>query len=145
MLNGSYHFVAGEVVKLIHSSPATNEVLVFNLALQKKQTMDYHGFKLVSQPAFKIGDVARMLGKKSDTIRKWEQREIIPPQKKWQVGDKKFLRFYTQTDIEGLRDVVASLHVGRPRKDGRKTNRIPPAGELKRYIKERIKNLDGIQ
>lgn len=129
-------------MKIIHLSPSSNEVVVRNLDEDQVQVLDLHASKLVAKPAFKIGEVAKILGKKADTIRKWEARGWTPPQKKWNIGGSKEVRFYSADDVESMRDVAQYIHVGRPRKDKRITNAIPDRGNLKRYLRDRMRNFD---
>lgn len=130
-------------MKVLHASSSINEVLVFNLGKQTKEVYDMNGASLVFKPAFKIGDVSKLLGRKPDTIRKWERKGYIPVQKKWNVGSEKFIRFYSAKDVEEIRDMVSSVHIGRPRKDKRPTNSIPAKGNLKSYLRERMKKFNG--
>lgn len=137
-----YYFVGEALIKVIHASSAIDEIIIMNYDDQAMQITNFHAAKLTFKPAFKIGEVGRMLDRKPDTIRKWELHGLIPEQRQWQIGDKKSLRFYSLKDVATIRDLVSSIHVGRPRKDKRTTSDIPPAGEIKKLLRERIKQIN---
>lgn len=138
---GQFYFLAGELVRLEHLAPSLNEIVITNFDKGKKQIIDYSSANSTLHPAYRIGEVGILLGRKPDTIRSWEDKGIVPKQRQWQIGEKKFLRFYTSEDVVSMRDVVSSIHRGRPRKDKRTTSDIPPASEVKKYVRERIKNI----
>lgn len=132
-------------MKIIHLSPATDEILGYNFASTEKQIFSYRGFQLVAEEALKIGEVAVLLGRKPDTIRKWEKKGWVPEQRSWDIGRegrKKVVRFYSHSDVEDIRELVSSLHRGRPRKDKRITTSIPSKANLKTILRERVKRIN---
>lgn len=142
---GKYVFMAGELVKVIHISPANDQIVYYNFDQKKDKIGSLHGAKLISVPALRIGEVAKMLDRKPDTIRKWERKEWIPEPGKWDIGTgdkKKIVRFYSPKDVEVIRDLVSSVHQGRPRKDKRVTNSLPSEGNLKLILRERVKQIN---
>lgn len=138
---GKYFFLAGELVRIEHLAPSLNEIVIFNFDKGRKQIIDYTSANSTLRPAYRIGEVGILLGRKPDTIRSWEDKGIVPKQRQWEIGKKKFLRFYSSEDVISMRDVVGSIHRGRPRKDKRTTSDIPPASEVKKYVREKIKRI----
>lgn len=142
---GKYYFMAGELCKILHISPAHDQVAYYNYDKNKQQIASLQGALLVAQPALKIGEVGKMLDRKPDTIRKWEKKDWIPTARQWNIGTgekKKIVRFYDPKDVETIRDLVSSVHQGRPRKDKRVTNSLPSEGNLKQLIRERVKQIN---
>lgn len=142
---GKYVFMAGDLCKILHISPAHDQVIFYNYSDKSEKIGSLQGALLIASPALRIGEVAKMLDRKPDTIRKWEQKEWIPEAQQWDIGGggkKKNVRFYSPKDVEAIRDLVSSVHQGRPRKDKRVTNSLPSEGNLKILIRERVKQIN---
>lgn len=145
MRAGKYVFMAGDLCKVLHISPAHDQIVFYNFNDNSEKIGSLQGALLIAQPALKIGEVGKMLDRKPDTIRKWEQKEWIPEARQWDIGidgKKKIVRFYSPKDVETIRDLVSSVHQGRPRKDKRVTNSLPSEGNLKILIRERVKQIN---
>lgn len=138
-----YYWVGGDLVRVNLVSPAHDLIEFYNFSQGCKVRASYNGSKLVALPALRIGDVANMMGRKPDTIRKWERKGWIPEPSKFNVSlrGKKILRFYTPKDVEAIRDLISSVHRGRPRKDKRVTSSLISEGNLKLLLRERVKQI----
>jgi DNA-binding transcriptional MerR regulator len=71
---------------------------------------------LFLRPVFMINDVAKMLDRKPDTIRKYEKRGLTAVAKQYKINKSGgHRRFYTEEDILELADFFAARRsVGRP-------------------------------
>lgn len=140
---GKYCWLAGDLVRITHVSPAHDLLEGYNFSKNQHVKMSLHGARLVVIPALRIGDVAILLNRKPDTIRKWEQKGWIPEPTKFNVSlsGKKILRFYKPKDVEAIRDLVSSIHRGRPRKDKKVTSNVISEGNLKTFLRERMKKI----
>lgn len=72
-------------------------------------------------PYYAISQVAKMIGRDPDTIRRWQRaKEELRPTNKMELGDgstDQFVWLYTQQDVRNLRNYSATVKVGRPRKE----------------------------
>ncbi len=130
-----YYFCGEEVVKVIHLLYSENKAIVFNLDKQVEQIVNLTGARNVYSPALRIGDVARIFNCQPDTVRKWEWRGYIEPIQQWQIGKRK-IRFYKLSDVENIREIIGSVHRGRPRKDGIIKSRYPAKGNMAQIAKD---------
>lgn len=92
-------------------------------------------------PAFKIGDVATMLQKSTETLRRYEREGLIDSPKRYQVGTKA-IRIYTIQDIHKLiRFFETRRPVGRPSTNNKSfgVNKTEVRRKLKTRFEE-IKN-----
>ena len=72
-------------------------------------------------PYFTISQMATMLGKDADTIRRWaKNNESLKPTHKMDLGDGSkgsFVWLYTEEDVQRYREHAKTVKVGRPRKE----------------------------
>lgn len=68
-------------------------------------------------PMFKIGEVASFVGKKSGTLRKYENQGVIPPARQFylNINKTKKIRLYSRYDIMDIVQVMDTIRPpGRP-------------------------------
>ena len=92
------------LVKLLKVNEALDVVVVYRYDTFLNDSLTLPEAKRKLKPLFKIGEVSRMVGKASDTLRKYEREGLIESPQQFSVcydGSRK-LRFYTWEDIQGL-------------------------------------------
>lgn len=136
-----YYFGGDNLYKVLHifSAEGRAAVIFFDSLEPITISVDLDGAENVFEPAFRIGQVAKILKCHPDTIRKWE-KDYITPIQQWKIGTR-MQRFYSSEDIEMLQEVARTIHHGRPRKDGIIKNRYPSKGDVKQDIRERVRRL----
>ena len=103
------------------------------------------------EPAFKTVEVCQMLNRGHDRMRHAIMNgEVEPPQFTYTLTPARAMRGYMwhENDIMKARDYFASLHRGRPRKDGKVNPApIPTRRELRAMIRQEqilyVKNEEG--
>ena len=107
----------GVVVRVIKVDSDRNLVICRNYDSHSNQAFDLKEAASSFVPLYKIGVVAKMFGKKSSTIRKYEADGFIPKAKKVALnGDgRAWTRVYSPSDIEVLQEFFDRRKpVGRP-------------------------------
>lgn len=114
-------FVNGELIRLIATNRAQNIAYLFNIIHNKNQTMLLSDFKKHRKRAYTVIDTARLLNRGPAQIYRHMADGLIPTPTGAQPGGERVFRklsYYSEDDIFKIRDALASLHRGRPRKDG---------------------------
>jgi hypothetical protein len=118
-------FLNGKIVRLTSFNRAMDIAYVFNITDQKEQTMLYSDFKKHRRRAYTVVNTARLLNRSRMQIYRYYSKGLIdPPTGIMPGGARAFTKksYYSEDDIFKIREMMASLHHGRPRKDGRSTN-----------------------
>jgi hypothetical protein len=103
-------------VKKIHRS--SNSIVVKFLLEDNEEVVPFNGGELLLSRLYTIGELSKIIGKRSDTIRKYEKNGLLPrPSLEAEQSEAyKNWRFYTESDVY---DVVAFFS---GRKSGRPAN-----------------------
>lgn len=102
-------------------------VIKVNLVKNKVWVHDYHSYQndvfdldvaeQMFQPVFRISEVAAMFGKKTATLRKYENLGLIPEVEKFRTGSSRMTRVYTERDVWDLVEFFSTRPgPGRPSK-----------------------------
>jgi hypothetical protein len=119
-------FINNELVRVVHSNRANNIVVVYNYIQNKDQTLLLSDFKKHRKRAYTVIDTARIFKRTKMQLQRWIDNELIhPPMGAGLDGKREFRRlsYYSEDDLFTIRSVLATIHKGRPRKDGRITPR----------------------
>ena len=135
ILKDKYYFQRDVLVKITSINQKENRVVVFRYDTFSLAYMEYDTSHLFLRPAFMINDVAKMLNRQANTLRKYEKQGLTSPAKQYTMtASGVSRRFYTTEDVLELADFFAMRNpVGRP------TNR-PNLSKIDRYqLNERLK------
>lgn len=112
-----YRMPNRNAVRVIRVDWMKNLVIVRNYHSHSNEVIEYENAPSLLVPLLKIGDVARIVGRKPATIRKYENNGLLPQVEKIALNHdgKTWTRIYSPEDIE----VVAEFFnrrkpVGRP-------------------------------
>jgi len=96
----------GVAVRVIRIDLKRNLVICRNYSSHSNQAFDFDEATKKFVRLYKIGDVAKMFGKKSTTIRKYESIGLIPEAKKISLNadGKAWTRVYSPRDVEVLQE-----------------------------------------
>ena len=145
-------FLNNELVKLIHSNKANNICILYNYITDKEQSMLYSDFKKHRKKAYTVKNTLMIFRRSRVHLERLITKGIVMPPTGATVGGKRQWRsmsYYSEDDLFKIRDGLASIHSGRPRKDGKVTPRkdVLTERELRSLIGEAImlytKNKDG--
>jgi hypothetical protein len=130
-LNGNLH-------KVLHVNRPSDIVTTFDYAEGKVKTYPWSHVKRQRQNAYTIKEAAELVGRHRDRLVKYMVAGSIEiPQREYNIETGRLGRyFFSEDDMMDLRDYMATLHQGRPRKDGKVTNsRLPTREELRTSMK----------
>lgn len=126
------------VVRVVKVNTTLNNVIVYNYHSHTNQIVDLDSADKLLTQVFKLAEVARAVGKKPTTIRKYEANGLIPKARKIATNPegKAQTRIYSLEDVEQLKLFFEKRRpVGRPSMD-----------RSKEYSREEVKNkLDQIK
>jgi hypothetical protein len=75
---------------------------------------------------WKIGDVAKFLGRSPRSIYRYEAKGQIRNPNRYPALGKHDVRFYTKEDVLEMHEMIADIHQGRPARNGRIVNNTMP-------------------
>lgn len=131
-----FFFLNDHLHKVLHVSRAQDLVTAYDFIEHRKKVYPWSDVKRKMQNAFTISQAAKMVGRHRDRIVRYIRNgEIKEPQREYNLntGDP-YRYFFSEDDMMDLHEYMASLHIGRPRKDGRVTNNMLPSREQMRGL-----------
>lgn len=135
-------FLNGYLVRVYHINRSNGIMSVYNITLDKIESCLIGDFKSKRERAYTIHDTALLVNRHKKYMPSLIKRGLIPPpmgstkggQRKWQLRS-----YYSESQVREIRDVLATLSFGRPRKDGLITNNSTPTKqELNRRMGDGI-------
>ena len=130
-------FLNDHLHRVIHTSRPTNELTAFDFIDGKIKVYPYSEVQRRKQSAIKVKKLAKMLNRHHRTIQRHITLGNIPrPQQEYAIHSKQpGAFFFSEDDAMLVRDFFATIHYGKPRKDGRVTPfRVPTREELRLMI-----------
>ena len=140
--NKKIWFLNGDLVRFHHSSRSTGMVTVYNITKDRLETCLRYDFRKNRERAFTVSETAQLVNRHRKYFPSLVKKGIIPPPMGSQPGGVRgwqIRAYYSESQVKEIRDILASYHLGRPRKDKLITNGITPTKqELTRRIGDGI-------
>ena len=140
--NKKIWFLNGDLVRLYHSSRSTGMVTVFNITKDRLETCLRSDFRRNRQKAYTVAQTARLVNRHRKYFPTLIKKGTIPPPMGAQVDGTRgwqIRAYYSESQVREIRDILASIHIGQPRKDKLITNNMTPTTqELTRRMGEGI-------
>ena len=130
--NKKVWFLNGDLVRLHHSSRSTGMVTVYNINKDRFETCLRSDFKRNRQRAYTIAETAKLINRHRKYIPSLIKRGVIPPPVGSSFGGKtgfQIRAYYSEDHVREIRAILASIHIGQPRKDGLVTNNMTPTSQ----------------
>jgi hypothetical protein len=136
--NKKVWFLNGYLVRVHHLNKSNGIMSVYNIIKDQIESCLITDFKKSRERAYTVGETAILVNRHKKYMPSLMKRGIIPfptgSQKGgstgWQVRS-----YYSESQVFEIRDILATYHMGRPRKDNLITNDITPTRqELTRRI-----------
>jgi hypothetical protein len=130
--NKKVWFLNGDLVRLHHSSRSTGMVTVYNINKDRLETCLRSDFKRSKQRAYTIAETAKLINRHRKYIPSLIKRGVIPPPVGSSLGGKtgfQIRAYYSEDHVRDIRAILASIHIGQPRKDGLVTNNMTPTSQ----------------
>lgn len=116
LVTNKFYTYANSIVKLKKISKKINKIHVEEIKNGNILEIPYIGYEILLHRIYTVGEVAKIVEKRPDTIRKYEKRSLIPEAKKFGkiYGGYAEWRYYTQEDVYLMVEFFNSRVPGRP-------------------------------
>jgi hypothetical protein len=130
--NQKIWFLNGDLIRLYHSSRSTGMVTVYNITKDRLETCLRSDFRRNRQRAYTVAETAKLVNRHRKYIPDLIKRGMIPApvgssfegKRGWQVR-----AYYSEDHVKEIRAILASIHIGQPRKDKLITNNMTPTSQ----------------
>lgn len=131
-------FLNGNLHRVIHAKRSENELTAYDFIEDRLKVYPYSEVHKRKQNAISVIKLSQMLNRHRKTIHLHISEGNIPrPQQEHAIHNKKpGAFFFSEDDAMAVRDFMATLHYGRPRKDGKNTPYLIPTREELRAMIE---------
>lgn len=115
ILNKFYKY-SNTIVKVKKITRNLNKIIVTDLTTKEEMVMPFEGADLIMHRIYTIGEVAKIVEKRSDTIRKYEKKGLIPSGKKFNETCQSYKnwRYYDREDVYDMVSFFNGRTPGRP-------------------------------
>lgn len=127
--NQKVWFLNGDLVRLYHSSRSTGLVSVYNITKDRLETCMRSDFRKYRERAYTIAETAILVNRHRKYIPSLIKRGVIPPPMGAKFAGQRGFQirsYYSESQVREIRDILASIHIGQPRKDKLITNNMTP-------------------
>ena len=130
--NKKVWFLNGDLVRLHHSSRSTGMVTVYNINKDRLETCLRSDFKRSRQRAYTIAETAKLINRHRKYVPSLIKRGVIPApigssidgKTGWQIRS-----YYSEDHVKEICAILATIHIGQPRKDKLITNNMTPTSQ----------------
>ncbi len=127
--NKKVWFLNGSLVRVYHMNNSNGIMSVYNITHDRIESCLVSDFKKNRQRAYTVGETASLVNRHKKYMPQLMLKGIIPfpmgsqkgGERGWQVRS-----YYSESQVREIRDILASYHHGRPRKDKLITNDVTP-------------------
>ena len=130
--NQKVWFLNGDLVRLYHSSRSTGMVTVYNINKDRIETCLRSDFRKNRQRAYTIAETAILVNRHRKYMPSLIKRGVIPKPVGSSIDGKtgfQIRAYYSEDHVREIRAILASIHIGQPRKDGLITNNMTPTNQ----------------
>jgi hypothetical protein len=127
--NKKVWFLNGNLVRVYHMNNSNGIMSVYNIILDQIESCLVSDFKKTRERAYTVGQAAALVNRHKKYMPALMLKGVIPfpmgsqkgGERGWQVRS-----YYSESQVREIRDILASYHHGRPRKDKLITNDVTP-------------------
>jgi len=123
-------FLNGSLVRVHHLNKSNGIMSVYNITKDQLESCLISDFKKSRERAYTVGETAQLVNRHKKYLPNLMKRGIIPHPTGSQKGGAtgwQVRSYYSESQVREIRDILASYHMGRPRKDRLITNDITPS------------------
>lgn len=128
--NKKVWFLNGDLVRVHHINRSNGIMSVYNITQDRIESCLIADFKKKRERAYTVGQTAELVNRHKKYMPSLMKRGIIPHPTGSQKGGKTGFQvrsYYSESQVWAIRDILATYHIGRPRKDKLITNDITPS------------------
>lgn len=125
-------FLNGSLVRIHHLNKSNGIMSVYNITKDQLESCLIADFKKNRERAYTVGETAQLVNRHKKYMPNLMKRGIIPHPTGSQKGGAtgwQVRSYYAESQVRDIRDILASYHMGRPRKDKLITNDITPSSQ----------------
>jgi hypothetical protein len=122
-------FLNGDLVRIHHLNKSNGIMSVYNIIQDRIESCLINDFKKNRERAFTVGETADLVNRHKKYMPDLMKRGVIPHPTGSQKGGStgwQVRSYYSESQVREIRDILASYHIGRPRKDKLITNDMTP-------------------
>lgn len=135
-----YFYYRGNLCKKIHISRADDLIIAWNYPAGKAEQYIYSDVRRNGEQAFRTRDVEKMLRRSHDIFTKaFVAGQVTAPQRTYGLDENRneYAYYWSEQDIMNMHEYLKTVHIGRPRLDGRITpGNLPSTAELRSMIRQ---------
>lgn len=128
--NKTVWFLNGDLVRPYHYNRSNGIITLYNINKDILETCFISDYKKNREKAYTVGETAELINRHKKYIPDLIKRGVIPPPVGSVKGGKTAWQrrsYYSESQVKAIRDILASIHIGQPRKDGLVTNNMTPS------------------
>jgi hypothetical protein len=140
--NKKVWFLNGSLVRIHHLNRSNGIMSVYNITHDRIESCLISDFKKKRERAYTVGETAELLNRHKKYLPRLMKSGAIPKPMGSQKGGAtgwQVRSYYSESQVREIRDILATYHIGRPRKDKLITNdSTPSVQELTRRMGDGI-------
>ena len=128
--NKKVWFLNGDLVRVYHLNRSNGIMSVYNIVKDQIESCLISDFKRNRERAYTVGETADLVNRHKKYMPSLMERGVSPEPTGSQKGGARGWQvrsYYSESQVRAIRDILASYHMGRPRKDKLITNDITPS------------------
>ena len=132
-------FLKGDLVSIHHENGAMGVTTIRNWTQDRLETMPTKDFRRLRRRAFSSKEASLLLGReRSYLARRAKMGWWKPPTGRLPGGERLYNgpSYYSEEDLYEIREIMAGIHIGAPRRDGLVTNNVITEAELRAAIND---------
>lgn len=116
IITNKFYIYAGSFVKIKKISKTTNRIALLNLQDNSMIDIPLKSSDLLLKRIYTVGEVAKIVGRQPNTLRKYEKKDLIASPKKFGEVCKGYRswRYYDESDVYGIVEFFNGRVQGRP-------------------------------
>jgi hypothetical protein len=122
-------FLNGDLVRVHHMNRSNGIMSVYNITKDRIESCLVTDFKRNRKKAYTVGETAILVNRHKKYLPNLMKRGVIPHPTGSQKGGAtgwQVRSYYSELQVHEIRDILATYHIGQPRKDKLITNDITP-------------------
>jgi hypothetical protein len=128
--NKKVWFLNKDLVRIHHVNRSNGIMSLYNITKDRIESCLVSDFKNKRERAYTVGQTADLVNRHKKYMPRLMKRGLIPSPTGSQKGGGtgwQVRSYYSESQVKEIRDILATLHIGRPRKDNLITNDITPS------------------
>ena len=118
--NKKVWFLNGDLVRIHHYNKSNGIMSVYNITKDQIESCLISDFQNKRERAYTVGETAELVNRHKKYMPSLMKRGVIPFPTGSQKGGARgwqIRSYYSESQVKEIRDILATHHIGRPRKD----------------------------